>query len=1052
MTIDARVEMFYDGAYQDITPDVDMRQPITVGYGQPDEHGESNPTDIALRLLNTDAGYSPKDPRSELFDKIGVSTPLRVRIGDPQPMLELFGVQGANASTPAHASLDITGDLDGRIEITPATWRPATSVTLVAKYGTNDGARSWALLLTSTGLLQLLWTTDGTVGDRRVRSSSAAILEDSGRLAIKWTLNVDDAGDHTVTFYTSDSISGTWIPLGDPVTQAGITSIFAGDADLEIGTANDGGIPAAGVGRFVGRVHALELRNGIDGTVVASPDFGTQDASVTSFDDAAGRTWTVNGTAHIADPSLLGSCEITSWVPGWDETAVDAVIDAQAAGILERLSQGEEALRSSLFRDLSTKDNVVAYYPLEEGKDASRLLSGLQNDAPSLAITGSVTLGAFTDFAASDALPTIDEGHIRGGIAAYVGAADQRFITLTAVPADGIGAGITRLLFRLWTTTGAVRRWDVVINSDGNLSLEGYSETNALVFTSVTLSAEINGKLGMVSLWLSQNGADVDWQVSFFEVGASGGVVIDGSQATTYGHITGVQVGDARGMNGTAYGHLTVINDDVHSIWDVILNSLVAWSGETAVNRFIRLAGEEDIPLVVASDPAESVNVGAQDIAELLSLFGDAARAELGFFGEQRDDPALRVRGHASLFHQAPRLELDMDDGYVTNPFEPPLDNQGVRNDVTVERVGGAKYRAVKTTGALNVNSPRDDPQGAGRHKSSHTLNLAADSQLRGQAHWRVHLGTVDQHRIAALEIELEHHPELVQAVLEMQQGDLVRLTNPLAGLPPEDIDLLVLGWRHHITNQTWHVTINLAPAAPWNTAVIGSSKVNTVASETAAGFTAGTDTTLSVASGVFEGFEEPEELLPIAEGSWERTTTSPHSGSQCLRSSPSITHDGISDVHFNVPAGMRTLTFWYRVSSESGFDFFRFYIDSVEQFSASGEVPWTQSATYRLFGASTVAFRYAKDVDTSSGEDAAFVDDISFQAGALWTTDAAHMPIDIRVAGVVLRATAIAGSESPQTFTVEQQPINGVTKAIAAGEAVNLATPAPVRWQGGTG
>lgn len=49
---------------------------------------------------------------------------------------------------------------------------------------------------------------------------------------------------------------------------------------------------------------------------------------------------------------------------------------------------------------------------------------------------------------------------------------------------------------------------------------------------------------------------------------------------------------------------------------------------------------------------------------------------------------------------------------------------------------------------------------------------------------------------------------------------------------------------------------------------------------------------------------------------------------------------------------------------------------------------------------------------------------------------------MEIVVAGVVLRVTAITGSSSPQTFTVDATPLNGVVKTIPAGEAVQVHQP----------
>jgi len=50
---------------------------------------------------------------------------------------------------------------------------------------------------------------------------------------------------------------------------------------------------------MAGTVYAVEVRNGIDGTVVANPNFSGQKPGATSFTDTAGRPWTLNGSALI---------------------------------------------------------------------------------------------------------------------------------------------------------------------------------------------------------------------------------------------------------------------------------------------------------------------------------------------------------------------------------------------------------------------------------------------------------------------------------------------------------------------------------------------------------------------------------------------------------------------------------------------------------------------------------------------------------------------------------------------------------------------------------
>jgi agmatine/peptidylarginine deiminase len=74
-------------------------------------------------------------------------------------------------------------------------------------------------------------------------------------------------------------------------------------------------------------------------------------------------------------------------------------------------------------------------------------------------------------------------------------------------------------------------------------------------------------------------------------------------------------------------------------------------------------------------------------------------------------------------------------------------------------------------------------------------------------------------------------------------------------------------------------------------------------------------------------------------------------------------------------------ISFWYKVSSESSYDFLKFYVDGVQQGSWSGEIAWTQ-ATYALAaGTRTLAWTYSKDGSVDTGSDCAWVDNIIFPA-----------------------------------------------------------------------
>jgi hypothetical protein len=203
--------------------------------------------------------------------------------------LSLPGIAGNYASTPDNAALDVLGDIDLRADVTLVNWRPASEQSLVTKW-TNVGPQlSYLFDVAPSGLLVFGWSATGAAG-LFASSTVAPTIPASGRLAVRVTLDVDNgAAGRTITFYTGPTISGPWTPLGSQVVQAGVTSIFNSTAPAEIGS-HTGGTSNL----LAGTVHAVEVRNLIDGTVVANPVFWTQATGATSFADAAGRTWTVN--------------------------------------------------------------------------------------------------------------------------------------------------------------------------------------------------------------------------------------------------------------------------------------------------------------------------------------------------------------------------------------------------------------------------------------------------------------------------------------------------------------------------------------------------------------------------------------------------------------------------------------------------------------------------------------------------------------------------------------------------------------------------------------
>ena len=80
-------------------------------------------------------------------------------------------------------------------------------------------------------------------------------------------------------------------------------------------------------------------------------------------------------------------------------------------------------------------------------------------------------------------------------------------------------------------------------------------------------------------------------------------------------------------------------------------------------------------------------------------------------------------------------------------------------------------------------------------------------------------------------------------------------------------------------------------------------------------------------------------------------------------------------------------ISFWSKVSSESGYDFLYFYIDGSETQSWSGEMDWALQTFDVTAGEHTFKWEYDKDGSVSDGEDCGWVDFIIFPPNASGAT-----------------------------------------------------------------
>ena len=93
------------------------------------------------------------------------------------------------------------------------------------------------------------------------------------------------------------------------------------------------------------------------------------------------------------------------------------------------------------------------------------------------------------------------------------------------------------------------------------------------------------------------------------------------------------------------------------------------------------------------------------------------------------------------------------------------------------------------------------------------------------------------------------------------------------------------------------------------------------------------------------------------------------------------ITHSQVSWLQTSV-TGPNSVSFWWKVSSESGYDYLRFYIDSVEQAGKiSGNVDWQQKTFPIPAGSHTLKWQYSKDGSVNTGSDCGWVDQVTLSS-----------------------------------------------------------------------
>lgn len=855
-------EMFIDGAWVNVTADEDDNdggsrvrgtEAITITRGRPNEAARSTPGRCRFGINNRDGKYSDRNPSSPYYHKLGRNVPTRVRVTPNETYLRLpYPYGGENRNERAHAedaaALDITGDIDVRIDVDFEEWT-RNSLVLMSKYLTTGDSRSWLWYITSDGFLTFSWTTAGTFASLVTRTATAAVTP-AGRIALRVALDADnDSSGHDVSFYTADDIDSSWTQVGSTVTTAGTTSIHSGSAQVEIGSANEGSSGFTTLDHPMGRVYAAQVRDS-SGTLVVDADFRDVEVGVAGVDDGLGNTWVIGAPARIASDRVRFYGEASVSLPDWDKTGRDVRVTIDAAGIFRRLGQNL-ALRSPLYRYIRSH-SPVAHWPLEDEVGTQRpaaAVSGVQS-----AGARGVTFGAVDDLLGSQPTAQIGSTSARMGAAfpAYAGTDSWTFtfsVKLPAAPAS------TTEIMRLGTS-GTGRSWRFLVTST-TYEIE-VRDDQGTVLDSAAFTFGDGAEPGQWVVFVveaTQSGSDVSYEAAwhpvdvevFYSTGAQ-------SFAGTVGSLASWNVSGSTGNLDAGYAHIAGAShlELYETLNHNYFHASAGWRDEAAADRIERLCREEGIPYDIVGVSHLTPTMGRQTAGNILDLLQECADVDMGLLTEGRDFPgvlyvcrrAMQNRTGAELSHS--NHHLSQAPGVVE-------DDQTLANIVIVTRKEGSSHRSELATGKMSTAA---HPDGIGPYEKAVTVNVTDDRQLADQAGWRLHIGTWDEPRFAGIRVQLERAPflaseSLTNAILATDVGQWLALRDLPPGAGSSESDVIVQGYAEKLGAHTWDLTYNSAPAGPYRVSVLGTAPKRLIGSTTSAldGDVTSSGTSLSVSS-----------------------------------------------------------------------------------------------------------------------------------------------------------------------------------------------------------
>jgi hypothetical protein len=514
-----------------------------------------------------------------------------------------------------------------------------------------------------------------------------------------------------------------------------------------------------------------------------------------------------------------GQVEVSSWRAGQtrdfraNPRRGKAWVDIEGGGLLQRVGQWTEPLKSPFRRYNEPLTHVIGYWPLEQDRGSTTLFS----PTPGTKQIIMQNVAFDSQFRPPGSSPVMDIGDDPSEAGAYF-----------AATSASVSAG--------WQLSWAARLGPLVA---GEQDIFDWETTDGTAY-----GLYLDSTLGQILVYSSLNGTPVlngvgdtyggyDWsQWTLFSLDAqyvagSTNLYINWTNGdNTDGGFVAVGFGDvpshlrwwdasafAGVPPGSTIGH--VMGADVSSTGGVDLFSaarIAAWTGhlnETTGNRFVRLMTELGLSYATNGDLDASSAMGPQPADTLANLLKEIRDTEDAVLFESKAAINLILTCRGFRYNLDPALTLnaaDADGSGLPNLPAEVSDDLPIHNLVTASQRDGSEYTVEDSTSPMGTQPP---PDGRGEYRQTVDVSVADEADLEQVAYWRLYRGTVNLPRFPQVAVNLAALDAAKIAEVEsVTVGSVIEIVN----YREYTIRLYVIGYTETIGTHSRMIVFACAP------------------------------------------------------------------------------------------------------------------------------------------------------------------------------------------------------------------------------------------------